>query len=195
VAVSIDTMRASTAAAALEAGAMLVNDVSGGADPGMARALSDAGVPYVVMHWRAPSAEMARYASYGDVGTEVRGELEARVDALLRRGVAAEQIILDPGLGFAKRPEHDWQLLAGLERIVALGFPVLVGASRKSFLGELTRPLDGVVPPGGRDTLTAAVTALAMVAGASWIRVHDIGANREAALVAQAWADAKRAAR
>ncbi|NIL84644.1 dihydropteroate synthase [Rhodococcus sp. 06-221-2] len=193
VTVSIDTMRARTAAAALEAGAQMVNDVSGGlADPDMGRVIADSGTQYVVMHWRAFSTDMAYHCSYDDVTADVRRELAVRVDSLLSRGVDAGQLILDPGLGFAKRPEHNWQLLARLDRIVSLGFPVLVGASRKSFLGELTRTAEGVTPPEERDSLTATVTAFSVAAGASWVRVHDVSASRNAALVAHALSDAYR---
>jgi len=193
VSVSIDTTRARTAESALAAGAMLVNDVSGGlADPDMGRVVADAEVPYVAMHWRGPSESMARLATYKDVVSEVVDELTAQVDALLKQGLSTDQIVLDPGLGFAKRPEHDWALLVGIDRIRALGFPVLIGASRKSFLGELTRTPNGVCPPDDRDTLTAAVTALAVGAGISWFRVHDVKANRHAILVAQEWRSVRR---
>jgi dihydropteroate synthase len=193
VVVSVDTMRAETASAALEAGASWVNDVSGGlADRDMARVVADAGVPFVVMHWRAHSLGMRNHAVYDDVVADVRRELAERVEALVDAGIDPRQVVLDPGLGFAKRPQHDWDLLAGLEQIVSLGFPVLVGASRKSFLGELTRSPDGVVPPGQRDILTAAVTTLVVSSGATWVRVHDVAANHDGLLVGRAWARAKK---
>ncbi|GGG28736.1 dihydropteroate synthase [Rhodococcoides trifolii] len=182
VAVSVDTMRARTAAAALEAGAVVINDVSGGlADPDMSAVVAGSGATYVVTHWRGHSAEMVTLAHYDDVVGDVCSDLLRRVDELVAAGVDGAQIILDPGLGFAKRVEHDWRLLASLHRIVELGFPVLVGASRKSFLGEITRKPDGTVdPPADRDVTTAAVTALAVAAGVAVVRVHDVAANLRA---------------
>jgi dihydropteroate synthase len=183
VAVSIDTMRASTAAAALDAGAEMVNDVSGGlADPRLARVVAEAGVPYVVMHWRGHSTSMQELAVYDDVVTEVCTELRDRLDAVVAAGVDPDQVVLDPGLGFAKTAAHNWELLAALDRLLALGRPVLVGASRKSFLGAL---LDGR-PTGGRDDATAAVTAIAAYGGAWGVRVHDAQANADAVRVAAA---------
>src|SRR3954463_10427950 len=134
--VSVDTTRAEVAEAALHAGAALVNDVSGGlADEGMARLVADAGVPWVLMHWRGHSREMYAAARYGDVVTEVCAELTARVEDVVAAGVAPEQLVIDPGLGFAKTGQHNWALLAGLDRLVAVGLPVLVGASRQNLLG------------------------------------------------------------
>ena len=181
-AVSIDTTRARVAAAALEAGAVLVNDVSGGrADPDMARVVADAGVPWVLMHWRGHSREMYAAARYGDVVTEVCAELTARVEDVVAAGVAPEQLLLDPGLGFAKNAEHNWALLAGLDRIVGLGLPVLVGASRKTFLGRLLADAGGTVRPADqRDAATLATTVLAAEAGAWGVRVHDAGASVDA---------------
>ena len=182
VRVSVDTTRAEVAAAALAAGAELVNDVSGGlADAGMARLVADAGVPWVLMHWRGHSREMYAAARYGDVVTEVSAELTARVEDVVAAGVAPEQLVLDPGLGFAKRAEHNWALLAGLDRLVGLGLPVLVGASRKSFLGRLLADADGTVRPADqRDAATLATTVLAAEAGAWGVRVHDAGASADA---------------
>ncbi|MBX6169214.1 MAG: dihydropteroate synthase, partial [Thermobispora bispora] len=138
VTVSVDTMRAEVAQAAVEAGAALVNDVSGGlADPAMPRVVAEAGVPYVVMHWRGHSADMDSRAIYADVVTEVCEELRKRVDSVLGLGVREEQLILDPGLGFSKRPEHNWALLAAMDELHRLGRPLLIGASRKRFLGRL----------------------------------------------------------
>ncbi|MGI5461132.1 dihydropteroate synthase [Streptomyces sp. CA-249302] len=187
VRVSIDTMHAQVAQAALEAGAFMVNDVSGGlADPRMANIVADAGVPYVLMHWRAPSHRMQRHADYQDVVQDVHRELRLRIQELTSRGVREEQIVLDPGLGFAKRPEHDWALLARLSSFNALGFPVLVGASRKSFLTTLYDPACQV-PAAERDAATTAVSALAATAGVWGIRVHNVPANRDAVRVAAAW--------
>jgi dihydropteroate synthase len=190
--VSIDTMRARVAEFALEAGAQLVNDVSGGlADPDMPRLVAAAGVWYVVVHWRGPSQDMYARAVYADVVTEVRDELAERVDAVVRAGVDPGRIVLDPGLGFGKRPEHNWPLLARLAELGTLAggtFPVLIGASRKGFLGKLLAQDDGT--PGTlarRDQATVAVTALAAVAGAWCVRVHEVPPNADAVLVAAAW--------
>ncbi|MGY1689201.1 dihydropteroate synthase [Geodermatophilus sp. SYSU D01105] len=182
VRVSVDTTRAEVAEAALHAGAVLVNDVSGGlADAGMARLVADAGVPWVLMHWRGHSREMYAAARYGDVVTEVCAELTARVEDVVAAGVAPEQLVLDPGLGFAKRAEHNWALLAGLDRLISLGLPVLVGASRKTFLGRLLAAPDGTVRPAEeRDAATLATTVLAAEAGAWGVRVHDAGASADA---------------
>lgn len=189
VALSVDTTRAAVAAAALEAGAHVVNDVSGGlADPDMARVAADAGVPWVLMHWRGHSKDMQALAEYDDVVADVRAELLSRVDAALAAGVAESAIVLDPGLGFAKNAEHDWALLRGLDSLLSLGFPVLVGASRKRFLGRLLSEKDGTPrPPDGREDATAAISALAAAAGAWGVRVHEVGASLDAVAVAAAW--------
>lgn len=185
VRVSVDTTRARVAEAAVAVGASVVNDVSGGlADPRMASAVADLGVTYVAMHWRGPSAVMARHASYGDVVREVRAELAVRLDALVAAGVDPERVVLDPGLGFAKDAAQSWALLRGLDRILDLGRPVLVGASRKSFL---VHAVPDVGPPADRDRLTATVTALVAARGASYVRVHDVPSSRDALAVA-AWA-------
>ncbi|NIJ10091.1 dihydropteroate synthase [Saccharomonospora amisosensis] len=186
---SVDTTRAAVAAAALDAGARIVNDVSGGlADPDMARVAAEAGAPFVLMHWRGHSKDMNALARYDDVVKEVCDELRARVDAALAAGVAESAIVLDPGLGFAKEAEHDWALLHRLDAVLDLGFPVLVGASRKRFLGRLLADSDGQPrPPAGREVATAAVSALAASAGAWGVRVHDVGASLDAVKVAAAW--------
>jgi dihydropteroate synthase len=184
VVVSIDTMRASTAEVALRAGAKLVNDVSGGrADPQLPLLVAAAGVPYVVMHWRAHSAHMQQHADYDDVVREVCDELRERVDEVVAAGVDPEHIVVDPGLGFAKRPEHNWALLAALGDLMALGRPVLVGSSRKSFLGALLADDDVPRPTAGRDDATAALTVVAALAGAWGVRVHDVRANADAVRV------------
>jgi dihydropteroate synthase len=190
--VSIDTTRAVVARAALDAGATLVNDISGGlADPAMPACVAAAEVPYVAMHWRGPSRTMHRYADYRDVVTEVVAELRARLHALCGAGIAADRIILDPGLGFAKKAEHNWQLLRRFDELLALGHPVLVGASRKSFLGAVLATGDGPPPPpGARDAATAAVSALAAAAGAFCVRVHDVPSTLDAVRVASAWGTA-----
>ncbi|MEV5887773.1 dihydropteroate synthase [Nonomuraea fuscirosea] len=189
VAVSVDTMRAEVAKAAVEAGAQLVNDVSGGlADPEMPRVVAATGVTYVVMHWRGHSHDMDTRAVYADVVTEVREELSKRVDLVLAEGVTEEQIVLDPGLGFAKNAEHNWALLAGIPELTELGYPLLVGASRKRFLGRLLADADGTPRPFSRsDDATLAVTALAAQAGAWCVRVHEVGPNADAVRVAAAW--------
>jgi dihydropteroate synthase len=183
--VSIDTMRASTAAAALAAGASIVNDVSGGqADPDLPRLVGEAGVPYVVMHWRGHSDRMQQLADYADVVSEVRAELSQRLDAVVAAGVAAEQTIVDPGLGFAKGAAHNWSLLAHLDALLTLGRPLLVGASRKSFLGELLRG-DQPRPVTERDDATAALTVVAALAGAWGVRVHAVRASADAVRVVE----------
>jgi dihydropteroate synthase len=189
VALSVDTTRAAVAAAALEAGAHVVNDVSGGlADPDMARVAAESGAPWVLMHWRGHSQDMQALAKYEDVVADVRSELLSRVDDALAAGVAESAIVLDPGLGFAKNAEHDWALLRGLDSLLSLGFPVLVGASRKRFLGRLLSEKDGTPrPPDGREDATAAISALAAAAGAWGVRVHEVGASLDAVTVAAAW--------
>jgi dihydropteroate synthase len=190
--VSVDTMRAQVAERALAAGAVLVNDVSGGlADPGMAALVASARVPFVVMHWRGPSARMQELATYGDVVTDVREELGVRVEALVVAGIDPGQLVLDPGLGFAKRAEHNWALLARLAELHPLGRPLLVGSSRKRFLGSLLAAPDGTPrPPDGRDAATAATSALSAAAGAWCVRVHDVPATVDAVRVVAATAAA-----
>ena len=176
VPVSVDTTRAEVAAAALEAGALVVNDVSGGlADPRMASVVAAAGCPWILMHWRGPRRVMGELARYDDIVADVKRELTQRVDAALAAGVAADSIVLDPGLGFAKRPEHDWPLLAAIPELAGLGLPGPRGASRKSFLGRLLADPDGTPRPvDGREAPTTAITALA---AAQW-RLGGAGARR-----------------
>jgi dihydropteroate synthase len=185
---SIDTTRASVAAAALEAGAGVVNDVSGGlADPTMAKVVAEAGCPWILMHWRGHSRQMQQLAVYRDVVAEVRQELAQRVEEALAAGVDREKIILDPGLGFAKTAEHNWLLSAHLDRIIALGFPVLFAASRKSYLGRLLAAPDGTPRPvGAREAATVATTVLAVSAGAWGVRVHDVQSAVDAIAVWEA---------
>ncbi|MCM2580343.1 dihydropteroate synthase [Streptomyces meridianus] len=186
--VSVDTMRAAVAEQAVAAGARLVNDVSGGlADTAMVPVVADAGVPFVVMHWRGFSADMNSRAVYGDVVPEIVGELQRRMDAVVSGGVAPERIVLDPGLGFAKEAEHDLALVARLDVLRGLGRPLLVAASRKRFLGRVLAGPDGTPPPAReRDAATAAVSALAARAGAWAVRVHEVGASADAVRVARA---------
>jgi len=188
--VSIDTMHAAVARAALENGARIVNDVSGGrADPEMAPLLVEAGVPWVLMHWRSVSSAQPHEAPhYRDVVAEVRAELLASVDSAVSAGVDPKNVIIDPGLGFAKTAHHNWALLRALPEFVATGVPVLVGASRKRFLGTLLAGADGTVrPPDGRETATAVVSALAGLHGAWGVRVHDVRASADALKVVEAW--------
>ncbi|MFJ9647991.1 dihydropteroate synthase [Streptomyces sp. NPDC101206] len=188
VTVSVDTMRASVAARAVEAGATLVNDVSGGlADPGMIAAVAAAEVPFVVMHWRGFSADMNRLAVYDDVLAEVTAELRTRIDAVVAGGIAPERIVVDPGLGFAKMADHDLALVAHLPELRALGFPLLVAASRKRFLGRVLAGADATPPPAReRDAATAAVSAIAAHQGAWAVRVHEVRATADAVRVARA---------
>jgi dihydropteroate synthase len=194
VRVSVDTTRAEVADAALGSGAVMVNDVSGGlADKNMADLVAEAGVPWVLMHWRGHSREMYAAARYGDVVTEVRAELTARVEDVVAAGVDPAQLVLDPGLGFAKNADHNWALLAGLDRIVDLGLPVLVGSSRKTFLGRLLAGPDGVPRPAEqREAATLATTVLAAEAGAWGVRVHDAAASVDAVRTVEAVRAARR---
>lgn len=194
--VSVDTTRASVAEATVAAGAHLVNDVSGGlADRGMYDVVARTGVVYVAMHWRGHADVMDSLAVYDDVVTDVRTELTDRLRALESAGVAREQVVLDPGLGFAKPGSANWPLLAGLDELLDVGLPVLVGASRKRFLGTLLAGPDGQpAPPLARDAATAAITALAAAAGAWCVRVHDVPGSADAVRVAQAWSAAGRRA-
>jgi dihydropteroate synthase len=184
--ISIDTMKAAVASAALAAGADLVNDVAGLADAALARLVARTGVPVVVMHMRGTPADMQSRASYGDVAAEVRAEL---AEALLRAetaGIAPDRIILDPGIGFAKTAEQNLELLARLGEL-RLGRPLLVGPSRKSFIGKVTGAAVEDRLPG-----TLAAVTVAVLAGAEFVRVHDVAAARQAALVAAAIRDARR---
>ncbi|MFF0969756.1 dihydropteroate synthase [Streptomyces sp. NPDC003703] len=188
VVLSVDTMRARVAEQALAAGAALVNDVSGGlADPAMIPAVADAGAPFVVMHWRGFLQGGNVRGVYADVVTEVADELHARVEAVLEGGIAPDRVVVDPGLGFSKDAEHDLMLLARLDRILGLGHPVLVAASRKRFLGRVLAGPEGAPPPAReRDAATAAVSALAAHAGAWAVRVHEVRATADAVRVARA---------
>lgn len=193
VVVSVDTIHAATAAAAIEAGAVIVNDVSGGlADPAMAGVLADAGVVYICQHWRGDPRTMDGLTDYGgDVLAGVEAELRARLDHLADAGLADEQVVIDPGLGFAKTHEQSWRLLAATARLREdLRRPVLIGASRKRFLA-LALPDDVAADPLARDAATAATTALAAAAGAWAVRVHEVPASRDAVRTASLWKETR----
>jgi dihydropteroate synthase len=193
VPMSIDTTRAAVAAAALDAGAQVVNDVSGGlADPAMAKVVAGCGCPWVLMHWRGHSRNMRDLATYQDVVAVVRAELVARVDEAVAAGVAPDRLILDPGLGFAKTAKHNWQLSAKLDELIALGFPVLFGASRKSYLGTLLADESGQPRPvRQREAATIATSVLAVAAGAWGVRVHDVLSTVDALKVWEATCQAR----
>ena len=190
--ISVDTTRAVVAEQAVAAGALIINDVSGGlADPDMADVVARTGVTFVVMHWRGHADVMDDLEIYDDVVQDVRAELAGRVADLEAAGVRRSQLVLDPGLGFSKSGAANWPLLARLDELIDLGLPVLVGASRKRFLGHLLAGEDGVpVPPLERDGATAAVSTLAAMSGAWCVRVHDVRGTSDAVRVAQAWVDA-----
>jgi dihydropteroate synthase len=183
--VSIDSMRPEVVAEAVARGAAMVNDVSGGrADPAMLRLVADLQVPYVCMHWRGHSAGMQNLADYTDVVAEVIAELRQQISAALSAGIAAERLIIDPGLGFAKTGEHNWQLLQRMDELFALSLPVLAGVSRKAFLGTLladseSRPRRAKE----RDAATTALTTILAGQGIWGVRVHSVRPNRDAIAV------------
>ena len=190
VAVSVDTMRAEVAEATVRAGAVLVNDVSGGrADPEMLPTVAALGASYVLMHWRAHSERMQELTTYGDVVGDVLAELREQVDAALAAGVASERIAVDPGIGFSKTADQNWDVLAATERLHELDLPVLVATSRKRFLGVLLADEQGGLrPPLERDDATTATSTLAAAAGAWCVRTHTVRATLDAVRVAQRWA-------
>jgi len=189
VLVSVDTMRAEVARQAVTAGAGLVNDVSGGrADPLMLATVAELGVPYVLMHWRAHSTTMQQHATYADVAGEVTRELAEQRDRAVAAGIDPDRIALDPGIGFSKTAEQNWEVLAHLDEVLALGQPVLVAASRKRFLGELLASAGELRPPVERDDASAATSALAAYAGAWCVRVHSARPSADAVRVAARWA-------
>jgi dihydropteroate synthase len=183
--VSVDTMRADVAERALDAGAMLINDVSGGrADDRMTRVAATSGVPIVLMHWRGHADGMQKLTHYDDVVKDVLDELGAQVQGALSAGVRPEQVVIDPGLGFSKTGEQNWTVLAHLDAFTALGYPLLVAASRKRFLGELLADESGELrPTDQREAATAAISALAAQAGAWCVRVHEPAATADAVRV------------
>ena len=188
IVVSVDTYRAAVAQAALAAGASVINDVSGGlGDPDMGRVARDAGCPWILMHWRGHSRVMQQLTHYEDVVADVRRELLERVDAAEQAGVDPGNLVLDPGLGFAKTAEHNWQLLAHLDALIEINLPVLIGASRKSFLGVLLAGTGGAPRDvGDREHATVAVTTYAALRGVWGVRVHEVRANVDAALAVAA---------
>ncbi len=191
--VSVDTMRAGVARRALDAGATIVNDVSGGlADEAMPALVAERGVQFVVMHWRGHSTQMQSRAVYDDVTRRVCEELMDRVAALESAGVDRSQLVLDPGFGFAKLAGHNWSILRRLDQVMDLGLPVLVGISRKTFLGRLGVP-EGAEPrpPQELDAATAATTVYAAMAGAWAVRVHAVPESLAALRVAEAISSAE----
>ncbi|AMW18251.1 MULTISPECIES: dihydropteroate synthase [Mycobacteroides] len=188
--VSVDTMRAEVAAAAVEAGANMVNDVSGGrADPEMAPLMASLGLPWILMHWRSKDfIHTSSAKNYGDVVADVSRELMESVEVALKAGVSQDKLILDPGLGFAKTARHNWLLLQAIPDLQELGYPILIGASRKRFLGSLLTDLKGVERPAdGRETATAVITALGALHEVWGVRVHDVTASMDALKVVRAW--------
>ena len=192
VAVSVDTMRHEVADAALDAGAVLVNDVSGGlADPLVLRVVADRRAAYVAMHWRAHATEMQRHAHYDDVVAEVTAELRDRLEAAVAAGVDPDRLVLDPGLGFAKTAEHNWELLARLPELSRLGAPLLVGSSRKSFLGTLLAGPDGDPRPvEDREDANVALTTIAATQRVWGVRVHQVRGSLDAIRVVERWSAA-----
>jgi len=192
ITVSIDTMNASTALAAVSAGARIVNDVSGGmADPEMLSAVASTDADVVLQHWRGHSADMYARAVYDDVVTEVAAELGARVEAARTAGIAPDRVIVDPGIGFGKLGEQNWRTLRGLDRFVAMGPRVLVGTSRKRFLADALAADPADASEARRDLATAVTSVLAAQAGVWAVRVHDVSTTRDALVVAERWAGAR----
>jgi dihydropteroate synthase len=185
--VSIDTMRAGVAEAAVQAGAILVNDVSGGlADEEMLKVVATLNVPYVMMHWRAHSTQMNSKSHYTDVVADVISELRSRIESATAAGIKPDHLVLDPGIGFAKLPEQNWPLLSNLPKLTKLGFPLLVGASRKRFLGELLADNSGPRNVQHRDFATTAITTVLAEQNVWAVRVHNVQAARDAVSVVQA---------
>ena len=172
VKISIDTMRASTAEAAIKAGASIINDVSGGlADPLILQTAARLGVPYIAMHWRGQSKEMNSKAIYNDVVIDVISELQERITAALDAGIEVSNLIIDPGLGFAKDAEHNWEIIDSVDSFVDLGYPVLIGASRKRFLGGES--------PDEREQATIDLTRRLATTGVWAVRVHSVKPHKE----------------
>ena len=173
VRISIDTMRATTAKAAIEAGAQIINDVSGGlADPEMLTTAAELQVPYIAMHWRGHSKDMNSLAVYDDVVKDVISELQERISAALDAGITKDKLIIDPGLGFAKDAQHNWDIIASIDQFVAMGYPVLIGASRKRFLGGDN--------PDEREAATIELTKRLSTSGIWGVRVHSVKPHKDA---------------
>lgn len=186
--VSVDTMHADTAAKAIDEGAAIVNDVSGlDFDPAMPELIAERGVHYVLMHQRGNPQTMDSLADYDDVVEDVITEITAIRDKFYAAGVSPDQIIVDPGIGFAKKDDHNWALLRSLERFQTLGHRILIGASRKRFLGTLLTTAGKAAAPGERGNASVAVSALAAAQGVWCVRVHDVASNLDAVKVAAAW--------
>lgn len=172
VRMSIDTMRASTARAAIQAGAQIINDVSGGlADPEMLTTAAELKVPFIAMHWRGQSKDMNSMANYDDVVKDVISELQERISAALDAGITKDNLIIDPGIGFAKTANQNWEIINHIHEFVALGYPVLIGASRKRFLGELT--------PDEREPASVALTSRLSTSGIWAVRVHSVKPHKD----------------
>ncbi|GAA2560374.1 dihydropteroate synthase [Neomicrococcus aestuarii] len=186
--VSVDTVHTSTARAALDAGAHIINDVSGLThEPDMPALIAERGVPYVLMHRRGDQQSMTGLTEYTDVLEDVVAELKQVRETFLQAGVKPEKIIIDPGLGFAKDARHNWELLKNLDKLQELGHPVLIGTSRKRFLGSLLAANGKPAAPAERDHATAATTTLSAAQGAWAVRVHNIEESLDAVKVATAW--------
>ena len=191
--VSIDTMNAETARLAVAAGASIINDVSGGlADPEMFKVAADTGATIIISHWRGFSDQMDTLATYDDVAAEVAAELKLRVDAALATGIEQSQIVIDPGLGFAKDMQQNWKLVARLDKLEQLGYPILVGASRKRFIAGVIEPDEPAeVSNERRDLATAVLTALLLQRKIWGVRVHNVLATTDAIRVVAALRDAE----
>jgi dihydropteroate synthase len=191
--VSIDTMNAETARLAVAAGASIINDVSGGlADPGMFKVAADTGATIIISHWRGFSDQMDTLATYDDVAAEVAAELKTRVDAALATGIKPAQIVIDPGLGFAKDMQQNWKLVARLDKLEELGYPILVGASRKRFIAGVIEPDEPTeVSNERRDLATAVLTALLLQRKIWGVRVHNVLATTDAIRVVAALREAE----
>ena len=184
VAISVDTMRAEVASAAIDAGACMINDVSGGkSDPEMLSYVATLNVPYILMHWRGPSNIMNTLTDYNDVVSDVTREVSNQVDVAVAAGIARERIAIDPGIGFAKTVDQNWPILKHLEVLEGLGLPILMGASRKKFLGELLAK-DGVARDSDeRESATTAISTLMAARGIWAVRVHEVKASSDAIAV------------
>ena len=184
VAISIDTMRSEIARAAIEAGACMINDVSGGkSDPKMLSYVATLNVPYVLMHWRGPSNIMNTLTDYNNVVVDVAAEISQQVDVAVAAGIARERIAIDPGIGFAKTVEQNWPILKHLNVLEELGLPILMGASRKKFLGELLAKAGVARDSDERESATTAISTLMAARGLWAVRVHDVKPTRDAIAV------------